>query len=318
MPDKYDLAVGFSCLAVKVLNKIFITKFDLFVKISILFVCDVLMEFEMENEIVIYQPNNTIHLEVRMEEETVWLTQNQMVELYERDISVISRHIQNVFKDGEVDKESNLHFLQIANSDRPVAFYSLDVIISVGYRVKSKRGVEFRKWANSVLKEYLLKGYAVNQRIDRLERRVSKTEEKIDFFVRTSLPPVEGVFFQGQIFDAYAKFESFIQSAEHEIVLIDNYIDLSVLERLSKKQKDVKVTIYTDPKTKLSEQDIQKFNEQYLQLTLKHTTKAHDRFLIIDNKILYHIGASLKDLGKKCFAFEVLDSAWIKEILKNL
>jgi len=211
MPDECDFAIGFSCFTIKVLNKIFITKFYLFIKISILFVCDVLMEFEMENEIVIYQPNNTIHLEVMMEEETVWLTQNQMVELYERDISVISRHIQNVFKDGEVDKESNLHFLQIANSDRPVAFYSLDVIISVGYRVKSKRGVEFRKWANSVLKEYLLKGYAVNQRIDRLERRVSKTEEKIDFFVRTSLPPVEGVFFQGQIFDAYAKFESFIQ-----------------------------------------------------------------------------------------------------------
>ena len=136
----------------------------------------------MENEIVLYQPNDAIHLEVRMEEETVWLTQNQMVELYERDISVISRHIQNVFKDGEVDKESNLHFLQIANSDRPVAFYSLDVIISVGYRVKSKRGVEFRKWANSVLKEYLLKGYAFNQRIDNLERRVSKTEEKNRFF----------------------------------------------------------------------------------------------------------------------------------------
>ena len=132
------------------------------------------------------------------------------------------------------------------------------------------------------------------------------------------MPPVEGVFFQGQIFDAYAKFESFIQSAEKEIILIDNYIDLSVLERLSKKRKNVKVTIYTDPKTKLSKQDIQKFNEQYSQLTLKHTSKAHDRFLIIDNKILYHIGASLKDLGKKCFAFEVLDSAWIKEILKNL
>ena len=287
-------------------------------KIFILFICNFSLRFEMENEIVIYQPNNTIHLEVRMEEETVWLTQNQMVELYERDISVISRHIQNVFKDGEVDKESNLHFLQIANSDRPVAFYSLDVIISVGYRVKSKRGVEFRKWATSVLKEYLLKGYAVNQRIDRLERRVSKTEEKIDFFVRTSLPPVEGVFFQGQIFDAYAKFESFIQSAEQEIVLIDNYIDLSVLERFSKKRKDVQVTIYTDPKTKLNEQDIRKFNEQYPQLTLKHSTKVHDRFLIIDDNTLYHIGASLKDLGRKCFAFEVLDSAWIKEISKNL
>ena len=151
-----------------------------------------------------------------------------------------------------------------------------------------------------------------------MERRVSKTEEKIDFFVRTSLPPVEGVFFQGQIFDAYAKFESFIQSAEKEIALIDNYIDLSVLERFSKKRKDVKVTIYTDPKTKLSEQDIQKFNEQYPRLTLKHTSKAHDRFLIIDGITLYHIGASLKDLGKKCFAFEVLDSVWIKEILKNL
>ena len=188
----------------------------------------------------------------------------------------------------------------------------------MGYRVKSKRGVEFRKWANSVLKEYLLKGYAFNQRIDNLERRVSKTEEKIDFFVRTALPPVEGVFFQGQIFDASAKFESFIQSAEKEIILIDNYIDLSVLERLSKTRKNVKVTIYTDPKTKLSKQDIQKFNEQYPQLTLKHTSKAHDRFLIIDNKILYHIGASLKDLGKKCFAFEVLNPVWIKEILKNL
>ena len=197
-------------------------------------------------------------------------------------------------------------------------FYNLDAILSVGYRVNSFNATMFRKWATSVLKEYLLKGYAVNQRIDRLERRVSKTEEKIDFFVRTSLPPVEGIFFQGQIFDAYAKFESFIQSAEREIVLIDNYIDLSVLERFSKKQKDVKVTIYTDPKTKLSEQDIQKFNEQYPQLTLKHTSKAHDRFLIIDDSTLYHIGASLKDLGKKCFAFEVLDSAWIKEILKNL
>ena len=197
-------------------------------------------------------------------------------------------------------------------------FYNLDAILSVGYRVNSFNATMFRKWATSVLKEYLLKGYAVNQRIDRLERRVSKTEEKIDFFVRTSLPPVEGIFFQGQIFDAYAKFESFIQSAEREIVLIDSYVDLSVLERFSKKRKDVKVTIYTDPKTKLSEQDIRKFNEQYPQLTLMYSTKVHDRFLIIDDNTLYHIGASLKDLGKKCFAFEVLDSVWIKEILKNL
>jgi hypothetical protein len=323
MPDKCDFAIRLSYLAVKVLNKIFITKFDLFIKISILFVCDFLMEFEMENEIVIYQPNNTIHLEVRMADESVWLNRNQMSVLFGRDVKTIGKHINNALHEELRDMATVANFATVQNEGgrqvtRFVEFYNLDMILSVGYRVKSSQGILFRQWANSVLKEFLLKGYAVNQRIDRLERRVSKTEEKIDFFVRTSLPPVEGVFFQGQIFDAYAKFESFIQSAEHEIVLIDNYIDLSVLERLSKKQKDVKVTIYTDPKTKLSEQDIHKFNEQYLQLTLKHTTKAHDRFLIIDNKILYHIGASLKDLGKKCFAFEVLDSAWIKEILKNL
>ena len=260
-------------------------------------------------------------IQATFDRDTVWLSIDQMAELFQRDKSTISRHIKNVFDERELDKNrvvANFATTAADGKTYQVDHYNLDVIISVGYRVKSIRGTQFRIWANGVLKEYLLKGYAINQRIDRLERRVSKTEEKIDFFVRTSLPPVEGVFFQGQIFDAYVKFESFIQSAEKEIILIDNYVDLSVLERLTKKQKDVKVMIYTDPKTKLNEQDIRKFNEQYPQLTLKHSTKVHDRFLIIDNKILYHIGASLKDLGKKCFAFEVLDSAWIKEILKNL
>ena len=179
------------------------------------------------------------------------------------------------------------------------------------------------------MRHFLQRNSALFQRLDFIEKRQITTEvrqiesekridELFDKMDRYKIEDKQGIFFQGQIFDAYAKFESFIQSAEREIVLIDNYIDLSVLERFSKKPKDVKVTIYTDPKTKLSEQDIQKFNEQYPQLTLKHTSKAHDRFLIIDNSTLYHIGASLKDLGKKCFAFEVLDSAWIKEILKNL
>ena len=179
------------------------------------------------------------------------------------------------------------------------------------------------------MRHFLQRNSALFQRLDFIEKRQITTEvrqiesekridELFDKMDRYKIEDKQGIFFQGQIFDAYAKFESFIQSAEREIVLIDNYIDLSVLERFSKKRKDVKVTIYTDPKTKLSEQDIQKFNEQYPQLTLKHTSKAHDRFLIIDNSTLYHIGASLKDLGKKCFAFEVLDSAWIKEILQNL
>ena len=277
----------------------------------------------MKNAIVLYQPNDAIHLEVRMADESVWLNRNQMSVLFGRDVKTIGKHINNALHEELRDMATVANFATVHNEGgrqvtRFVEFYNLDMILSVGYRVKSSQGILFRQWANSVLKEYLLKGYTVNQRIDNLERRMSKTEEKIDFFVRTSLPPVEGVFFQGQIFDAYAKFESFIQSAEREIVLIDNYIDISVLERFSKKRKDVKITIYTDPKTKLSEQDIRKFNEQYPQLTLKHTSKAHDRFLIIDDNTLYHIGASLKDLGKKCFAFEVLDSAWIKEILKNL
>ncbi|MBQ4439301.1 ORF6N domain-containing protein [bacterium] len=172
------------------------------------------------------------------------------------------------------------------------------------------------------LRRFLQSNFQVFAEIDSIKRHQLESDKRIDelFYKmdRYKIEDRQGIFFQGQIFDAYAKFEAFIQSAEHEIILIDNYIDLSVLERLSKKQKDVKVTIDTDPKTKLSEQDIQKFNEQYPQLTLKHSTKVHDRFLIIDNKTLYHIGASLKDLGKKCFAFEVLDSAWIKEILKNL
>jgi hypothetical protein len=277
---------------------------------------------ENNTSLIMYVTEDGVtRIQATFDQETVWLSIDQMAELFQRDKSVIGKHVRSIFSEGELDKKSVWAKFAYTASDGKtyqVDYYNLDVIISVGYRVKSLRGTQFRIWANGVLKDYLLKGYAVNQRIERLENRVSKTEEKIDFFVRTSLPPVEGIFFQGQIFDAYAKFESFIQSAEQEIILIDNYIDISVLERFSKKQKDVKVTIYTDPKTKLSKQDIQKFNEQYSQLIIEHTSKAHDRFLIIDNKILYHIGASLKDLGKKCFAFEIMDSAWIKEILKNL
>ena len=229
-----------------------------------------------------------------------------MVELYERDISVISRHIQNVFKEGEVDKKRNLHFLQIANSDRPVAFYSLDVIISVGYRVKSKRGVEFRRWANSVLKEYLLKGYVVNQRFERLEQRVSRTEEKIEFFVRTSLPPVEGVFFDGQIYDAYELASQLVKSARSRIILIDNYIDETVLTLLDKRDAGVAAEIYTHQPNAQLRLDIERHNSQYAPIPVHVLTRSHDRFLCIDDTV-YHIGASLKDLGKKWFAFSRME-----------
>ena len=177
-------------------------------------------------EIVMYQPDETIRLEVRVENETVWLTQQQISDLFLRDRTVINRHINNVFKEGECDKESNVHFLHIPNSDKPVMYYSLDVIISVGYRVKSLNGTKFRKWANSVLKQYLLKGYAVNQRMFDIEQKmaeqgleIAELRKKVDFFVRTSLPPVEGIFYDGQIFDAYVQIVNLIKQAKHSITL---------------------------------------------------------------------------------------------------
>ena len=177
-----------------------------------------------KGEIILYQPDNSIELEVRIEAETVWLTQAQMAELFQKDRTVVTRHINNVFAEGELDQESNVHFLHIPFSDRPVKLYSLDVIISVGYRVKSQRGTQFRRWANQVLKEYLLKGYAFNQQLLHLEeridnrlikheRQIDELSEKVDFFVRTSLPPVEGVFYDGQIFDAHVFASNLIKMA---------------------------------------------------------------------------------------------------------
>ena len=257
-------------------------------------------------EIILYQPDNSIRLEVRMEEDTVWLTQAQMAVLFQRSISVISRHIQNIFKEEELVEKSNLHFLQIANSDRPVAFYSLDVIISVGYRVKSIQGTRFRQWANSVLKEYLLRGHAINQRIERLEQRVSKTEEQIGFFVRTALPPIEGVFYDGQIFDAYAFAADLIRSARKRIVLIDNYVDDSVLLMLAKRKEGVSAEIVTRHVTETLKLDLERHNRQYPPIAIRECDRYHDRFLIIDDTV-YHLGASLKDLGKKLFAFSKME-----------
>ena len=232
------------------------------------------------NEIILYQPDQSIRLEVRLENETVWLTQAQLSELFQRERTVITKHINNIFKEKELEEKSNVHFLHIAHSDKPIKYYSLDVIISVGYRVKSRRGVEFRQWANKVLKDYLLRGYAINQRLERLEKTVADHSEKIEFFVRTSLPPSEGIFFDGQIFDAYAFAADLIKSARKSVVLIDNYVNESTLLMLSKRGEGVTATVYTAKVDKR------------LQLDLKR----HDTDV-------YHIGASLKDLGKKWFAF---------------
>lgn len=253
-----------------------------------------------QGEIILYQPDETVKLEVRMENETVWLTQAQMVDLFQRDQSVIARHINNIFKEAELEKESNMHFLHNAFSDKPINLYSLDVIISVGYRVKSKRGTQFRQWANKVLKEYLLKGYSINRRLSELEKTVALHSEKIDFFVRTSLPPVEGIFYDGQIFDAYKFATDLIKSTKKSLVLIDNYVDESVLLMLSKRNPGVSATVYTQRITPQLQLDLNKHNDQYPPINMRTYRNGHDRFLIIDDREVYHIGASLKDLGKKC------------------
>lgn len=254
------------------------------------------------NEIILYQPDQSIRLEVRLENETVWLTQAQLSELFQRERTVITKHINNIFKEKELEEKSNVHFLHIAHSDKPIKYYSLDVIISVGYRVKSRRGVEFRQWANKVLKDYLLRGYAINQRLERLEKTVADHSEKIEFFVRTSLPPSEGVFFDGQIFDAYAFAADLIKSARKSVVLIDNYVNESTLLMLSKRGEGVTATVYTAKVDKRLQLDLKRHNEEYPPIELSEYKQAHDRFLLIDTDV-YHIGASLKDLGKKWFAF---------------
>lgn len=266
-----------------------------------------MLNMEQHGEIILYQPDETVKLEVRLEDETVWLTQTQMSELFQRERTVITKHINNVFKENELDEKSNVHFLHIANSDKPVKFYSLDVIISVGYRVKSIRGTQFRQFTNKVLKEYMLKGYAVNQRIDKLERTVAEQGEKIDFFVRTSLSPVEGIFFNGQIFDAYVFAINLIKSAKKSLILIDNYVDESVLLMLTKRNSGVTAITYTGKVSGGLLLDLQKHNNQYPEIIIREYKQAHDRFLIIDETDIYHLGASLKDLGKKLFAFSKLD-----------
>ena len=273
------------------------------------------MANETENQIVVYQPNETVRLDVRLENETVWLTQAQLCELFQRDVSVISRHIKNIFSEGELEKESNLHFLQIANSDRPVALYSLDVIISVGYRVKSVIGTRFRQWANKVLKEYILRGYAVNERLERLERKVIKHDEQINLVLQTALPPIQGVFYEGQLWDACSLVEKLIGRAKKTILLIDSWVGPGTLDMLAKKRKGVVVEVVTSPRgNKLAASDIAKFTAQYGGLSVKTSMAFHDRFLIIDDKELYLIGASLKDLGKKCFGFTKMDSGEIVAI----
>ena len=280
-----------------------------------------------KGEIIVYQSDTTLQLEVRMEDETVRLSLNQIAELFERDKSVISRHIKNVFEEKELSRDSVVAKIATTGSDNKiyqVDYYNLDVIISVGYRVKSQRGTQFRIWANRILKECLLKGYSINQRMDRMEHTLieqgnmlAEHNKKIDFFIKTSLPPVEGVFYDGQLFDAYKFVSDLIRTATKSLILIDNYIDDTVLTLFTKRIPGISVTIYTAQISKQLSLDLQRHNSQYEPIDIRQFKQSHDRFLIIDEKELYHIGASLKDLGKKWFAFSKMQLD-IKEVLKHL
>ena len=277
---------------------------------------------DRENEIILYQPDSTLSLDVRVENETVWLTQAQMKELFQTTRNNITLHIRNIFKEGELEETSvcKESLLTAADGKRyKTKFYSLDVIISVGYRVKSIRGTQFRIWANKVLRDYLLRGYSVNERLiymeSRMDRRLSEHDkrldeltDKVDFFIRTSLPPKEGVFFNGQIFDAHELVCRLIRSANRRIILIDNYVDESVLVQLDNRNAGVSALIYTGEISRTLRQSINRHNRQYAAIDVRTAERIHDRFLIIDDT-LYHIGASIKDLGKKLFAFSQMETS---------
>ena len=275
-----------------------------------------------KGEIVMYQLDDIVKLDVRLENESVWLNRQQIALLFDRDVKTIGKHINNALREELKDVSTVANFAIVQNEggrlvNRTIEFYNLDMVISVGYRVKSDRGIKFRQWANRVLREYLIKGYSVNNRIEKLEQRVAKTEEKVDFFVRTSLPPVEGIFFDGQIFDAYHFVAELIRKATHLIVLIDNYVDDSVLAILDKRQSGVSATIYTQKVSQQLQLDINKHNAQYPPIKVELFNKAHDRFLLIDDEV-YHIGASIKDLGKKWFAFTRMKDITAEELIRKI
>lgn len=274
---------------------------------------------EKSNEIIVYRPDSTLSLEVRVEDETVWLNRNQIAILFDRDVKTIGKHISNALKEELAGVSVIAKFATTASDGKTyqVEYYNIEMITSIGYRVKSQRGIQFRVWANKILKDYLLRGYSVNQRLLYMESRIDhrlaehdsqlkELSDKVDFFLHTTLPPKEGVLFDGQIFDAYVFVCDLIRRAKKRIILIDNYVDETVLTLLDKRADGVNATIYTKRPDRMLRLDIRRHNDQYSQIDIRITSNIHDRFMVIDDT-LYHIGASIKDLGKKLFAFSKME-----------
>lgn len=277
-----------------------------------------IIQHKPQGEIILYQPDETVRLEVRLEDETVWLNRQQMAELFGRDVKTIGKHVNNALREELKGLSVIAKFATTARDGKTyqVEYYNLDVVLSVGYRVKSSKGIQYRAWANKVLKQYLLCGYAVNRQLVQMEQRIDARfnkqqeqiagiqstladhQQKIDFFVQTSLPPKVGIFFDGQVFDAYTLLCQLIRLAKQSIVVIDNYIDETVLTLLDKRKSGVSAIIYTQHIGQQLQLDFLRHNQQYSPITIERFNRSHDRFLIVDNTV-YHLGASLKDMGRK-------------------
>ena len=287
-------------------------------------------EIQKKGEVILYHPSETIKLEVRLENETVWLTQQQIADLFGTKRPAITKHLRNIFKCGELDQNSVSSILEHTASDGKIystQFYNLDAILSVGYRVNSINATQFRRWANSILKEYLIKGYAINNnalammqkqiddrfislqehtdnRLHDVEKHLEQHDEQIAFFIRTNQPPIEGIFYEGQVLDARDFAETLIKSAQKEVLLIDNYIDARTFEILEVRGDGVSAAIYVE-RVGSGLRTLQQVSAQQTgrQIDLRETTqRIHDRFLIIDD-VVYHLGASLNELGRRLFAF---------------
>ena len=279
-----------------------------------------------KGEIIVYQPDEITRLEVRVRDETVWLNRQQLATLFGRDIKTIGKHINNALNEELAGMAVVANFATTATDGKTyiVEFYNLEMILSVGYRVKSQRGIYFRRWSNSVLKEFLLKRNTLDYKFTDIEQQLKEHhqiliehEKKIDFFIQSSLPPKQGVFFDGQVYDAYAFVAGLVRKAGRRIALIDNYIDETVLTILDKRSAGVDATIYTGQLSKVLQLDIDKHNAQYPPINIRTFSKAHDRFLIIDDEV-YLIGASIKDLGKKWFGFTLMENTDANEILGRI
>ena len=288
-----------------------------------------------ENQIVVYQPNETVRLDVRLENETVWLTQTQLCALFGVVKSNVSYHLKNIFGTNELDYGATVQKIRTVrlesgrNVARDIEYFNLDVIISLGYRINSRLGIQFRQWATHVLKEYLLRGYSVNSRLnqleDKMDRRLAKHDDdiaelkdKVDFFVQTKEPPLQGIFYQGRYWDAKSLLIKFIRRAKKELIVIDAYPGVATLDMLAKRGRGVKIELVTHSNGELEESDFEAFAKQCGKFTKTICGICHDRFIVVDGKEVFWTGASLKDAGRLTFAAAKMGAEIIPGLLASI